>query len=405
MNICFFARGLPSDIDGIIGGMEVHTQELIKGLIRRGHKVTLICLIAPGHPNGSMEFRECLRIFYVGETQWVTKKFFREAANLFKKLNEEERFDLVDSEEIGYGFSFAQYFSGDIPFIVTVHEVFMRKIRDEASRSFKNLIKSGNNYFKYRIRFHRRYRMILNRAVKIIAVGVQQSCDLKREYEISDNKIKIVSNGIDTDQFRPDSAEDLKAKLKLSGEKIVVAPGRIDKYKGFDVLISAFHLVLKKWKDAKLIIVGNGPFQMDLEKMANSLGIEDRVLFTGRIPYEDMPKYYNIAEVIAFPTLRTECFPLVALEAMSCGKPIVASRIGGLMEIIKDGIDGILAEPGDISDLEKKLLMLFDNDNLRAELGERARNKIIKRFSLERMVDETIDVYQEVLNASTQSSK
>lgn len=398
MNICIFARGLPSDIDGVIGGMEIHTQELIKGLIKKGHKVALICLIAPGHPRGSVEYRGGLRIFYVGERQWVTKNFFKEAAEAFKKLNEDEKFDLVNSEEIGYGFSFAQFCSEDIPFIVTVHEVFMRKMRDEARRSLKDLIITGNKYLRYRIFFDRRYRIILNKATKIIAVGMQQSYDLKREYNIPDDKLKIVSNGIDTDLFRPGFAEDLKTKLNLSGEKIIVAPGRIDKYKGFDVLLYAFHNLLKRFENTKLIIIGNGPFQMDLEKLAYNGNIKDRVLFAGRIPYEDMPKYYNIADVIAFPTLRTESFGLVALEAMSCGKSIVASRIGGIMEIIEDGMDGILVEPGDVSDLENKLQNILGDESLRTELGKNARKKIINKFSLDRMVDETINVYQEVLN-------
>jgi glycosyltransferase involved in cell wall biosynthesis len=413
MKICMLARGLPPDVTG---GMEVHTQELIKGLRERGHKVTLINLITPNHPEGSkVEIGENFRVFFVGDKPRITVKFHRDCADLIKELNAEENFDVVHSQEVGYGYGFARFSSQDIPFVVTMHGVPMTEIRDlfriKSIRStvlvcrklliykalYRHLFPSASHGI---LNIDTGHKVVLNRADKVIAVGSRLLKDIKDQYGISHGKLTYIPNGIDTERFRPQTAEKLRARWDLSDGPVILAPGRIDRYKGFDILMKAFPAIKERWNNAKLFIVGEGPFLADLKNMSQRIGIgADDVTFTGKIPYQDMPLYYNLADVVVFPTMRSESFGLVAAEAMACGKAVIASRIGEIPEFIVDNKDGVLVKPGDVEDLKKKILAVLEDKGFAAEMGERARAKISREFSLDSMVERTIDIYKEVSNA------
>lgn len=408
MKICMLARGLPPDVTG---GMEVHTQELIKGLTKRGHKVTLINLITPNHPEGTrVEAGENFRVFYVGDKPRITVKFHRDCADLIKKLNAEENFDVVHSQEVGYGYGFARFSSQDIPFVVTMHGVPMTEIRDLFRiKSIRNTILVCRKLLIYKALYRHLFpsassgildidtghKVVLNRADKVIAVGSRLLKDIKDQYCISHGKLTYIPNGIDTEKFRPQTAEELRARWDLRDGPVILAPGRIDRYKGFDILMKAFPAVKERWNDARLFIVGEGPFLANLKEMSQRIGVDD-VTFTGKILYQDMPMYYNLADVVVFPTMRSESFGLVAAEAMACGKAVVASRIGEIPEFIADNNDGVLIKPGDVEDLKNRMLEVLEDRCFAAEMGVRARAKISREFSLDSMVERTIDIYKEV---------
>ncbi|GAJ06472.1 unnamed protein product, partial [marine sediment metagenome] len=127
------------------------------------------------------------------------------------------------------------------------------------------------------------------------------------------------------------------------------------------------------------------------------LTLTKRVFFLGKIDNKEIHKFYNLADICVFPTLRSEGLPYVILEAMACEKPVIASRIGGIPSIIKDRENGLLIEAGNSSQLEQRIVKLLNDKNLAKNLGENARLHIIKEFSLHNMIQKTIRIYQGVV--------
>ena len=238
--------------------------------------------------------------------------------------------------------------------------------------------------------------IIYKKADRIIAVSNELKEDIKKQCKIPEEKLVTIPNGIDVNKFKPMNVEDLREKWKLTDEKVILSVGRIDEQKGFNFLLKILPDILKGNK-VKLFVIGTGLYLEKLKKMTKKLKIEDKTIFTGRIPHENLPKYYNLAEVFIMPTMLSEGLPLVIPEAMACEKPVIASNIGGIPTVIENYKDGILIEPGNLKELKERFLEVLNDDELASKLGKNARKKVVEKFSLDRMVENTIKVYEEVL--------
>lgn len=390
MNICMFAKGLPVHI---IGGMEIHVQELTEGLIKRGHRVAII---TTKHPKGvEKEEKNNLKIYYVGDKPLkYTKEFYKSAAVVFEGLNKRMDFDVVHSQSTS-GFGFAKFCKDEIPLVVTLHGTIRSEIKSALStRTVKGFVVASYLFYKWIT--SPVDKITLNRSDKIIAVSNELGMDAKRQYKVSEEKLVVIPNGIDINKFKRIEVYDLKEKLKLTDEKIILSVGAIHKQKGYHLLLRILPDILQT-QQVKLVIIGTGFYLSDLKSIAKRLNISDKVIFTGRVSDEDLPKYYNLADVCVFPTLRMEGLPLVVPEAMACEKPVIASRIGGIPTAIENNKDGILIEPGNLAELKAKILAVLSDEELAKKLGENARKKVVERLSLDRMVEDTIVVYESVI--------
>jgi len=392
MNICMFAKGLPVHITG---GMEIHVKELAEGLVRRGHKVTII---TTRHPEGRKKEEEegNLRIYYVGDKPLkYTRTFFKESVKLFKNLNEKNKFDIVHSQS-GAGVWYALKCKKLAPLIITFHGTALNEAKSLRNTGLigwgKGLYILVKDFINYHI-FN--YKLFFEKADKIIAVSNELAEDIKRQYKVPEEKLVVIPNGIGVSKFKPMPVDNLREKLGLADEKVIVSVGAISKQKGFHLLLKILPDILKEYKNMRLIIVGKGPYLQKLKDMAAKFGIENHVIFAGKV--SELPKYYNLADIFAFPTLRYEGLPLVVPEAMACEKPVIASRIGGIPTIIKNNIDGILIEPGNLKELKERIMEVLRDEELAKKLGKNARKKVVEKFSLDKMVEDTIKVYEEVL--------
>ena len=237
-------------------------------------------------------------------------------------------------------------------------------------------------------------RLLLKRADKIIAVSHQLCDDIRQQYRLPEEKLVTIPNGVNIDRFKPLDVSDLKERLNLSGEKILLSVGKIEKQKGYHLLLKILPDILKV-HDVKTVIVGGGSYLTTLKKLTIKFGITDKVIFTGEIPHKDLPRYYNLADIFVFPTLMKESFGLVVAEAMACERPVIASRIGGVPTVIEDGKDGFLTKPNNLRDLREKILVLLGDEKLAKKIGKTAREKVVRRFSVDRMVNDTIKTYEE----------
>jgi glycosyltransferase involved in cell wall biosynthesis len=177
---------------------------------------------------------------------------------------------------------------------------------------------------------------------------------------------------------------------------IIGSCGRlVDEHKRFSDLIRALSLVRRQYQNAKLLIVGKGPDEPMLRNLAVELGVSDNVLFTG-YQSETRP-YYEVMDVFALASAH-EAFGLVLVEAMYADLPIVATRVGGIPMVVKDGETGFLVEPKAPAELADRFMELIKNTALRKSMGLRGHERAVAHFGAERYVREFDELYQRLAN-------
>lgn len=391
MNICIFAKYLPVHVTG---GMEIHIRDLVNGLIERGHQVFII---TSRHPKGRKKEEEGdLTIYYVDGEAWYIKKwrYNRNSLKLFKNLNNHKKFDVVHCQSFeGYG-AMGRY-RQHIPLVMTSHGTSFNEIRTilEGRQKLKSFL--GLPFLmKYYLVDE---RVIFQRSDRVIAVSHELKEDIKRHYKISEEKVVVIPNGIDTNKFKPINVNGLREKWGLTDEKIVLTVGNLWRMKGYHLLIKIL-LELLDEGNIKLFIVGSGTDLDYLKRIAQDLNVVDNVVFTEKVSDKKLVELYNLVDVFALPSMwHSEAFGLVNAEAMACGTPVIASRIGGIPTVIENYKDGILVEPGNLKELKEKILEVLRDDELAKKLALNARKKIVEGFSLDRMIENTIKVYEVVI--------
>jgi glycogen(starch) synthase len=196
-------------------------------------------------------------------------------------------------------------------------------------------------------------------AVTVICEGLRNDLTGRG---IAADKITVIPNAVDIDQFSvggtPDSA--LKMKLGLGSSRVLGFIGSFYAYEGLDLLIAALPAILKQIPDVKVLLVGGGPQDAALRQQVMALDLKERVVFTGRVPHHEVNRYYDLIDVLVYarhPMRLTELVtPLKPLEAMAQGRLMVASDVGGHKELIQDGKTGVLFRAGNGGDLASKVI-------------------------------------------------
>ena len=173
-------------------------------------------------------------------------------------------------------------------------------------------------------------------------------------------------------------------------EPLLVCAGRLQQSKGLDVLIRALPTLCARFPSLTVEILGEGPMRLQYEALAKELGVERRCHFAGKIEQAQVLKRMSSAWVTVVPS-RAEAFGLVNVESMSMGTPVVASRVGGIPDIVRDGVDGFLVPPGDPEALAEKLAILLGDRELREQMGRNARDRFFSTFEQSMVVREQAD--------------
>jgi len=269
----------------------------------------------------------------------------------------------------------------DVPHVTTFHTLAKTKLRARA----------GENESDLRISVETR---VAEDADGIVVSTAQEKQDLVRLYQTPPHKVHVIPAGVDLGLFRPTDPVQARRKLGLTEKKIILYVGRIEALKGLDILLNAVALMEER-TDVRLLIVG-GNLEQDreldrLKLLATQLGIEDMVTFTGALKQTELPNYYSAADVFVLPSYY-ESFGLVALEAMACGTPVVASRVGGLSTFVKDGETGYLIPWHCPEPFARRLDMLLANPALVETMGKAARAKA-QEMSWSEVADRMLDYY------------
>ena len=217
------------------------------------------------------------------------------------------------------------------------------------------------------------------------------------EHGIRPDKVVRVYNGIELDRYDRDlySGNGVRENLNISQSvPLIGVISRLVCEKGLEFLVQAAPIVLDYVPDAKFLVVGEGPLEMELRNLAGRLELSERVLFTGF--RSDIPEVLSALDVLVLPSLR-EGLPMILLEGMAMARPIVATNIEGISEVVEHGKTGILVPPEDSQALAKGIISLLRDKDRAQQIGQAARKRVEERFSVQTMVRETEAVYESVV--------
>ncbi len=246
----------------------------------------------------------------------------------------------------------------------------------------------------YKTRLSRRIFPCWGDAVIAISKAVQTH--LRDDFKMTDDRVALIFNGIDIRVFMPVSPEakqQLRHKYNLGGEFIVGIIARLADIKGHDILIESMKIIHAHMPDAKLIIAGEGKMETRLKDMAKISGLAQAILFypVTRKPSEILP----LLDVFILPS-REEGFGLAILEAQAAGVPVIASRVGGIPDLVEDGKTGSLVAPEDPVALAQTILeALRDKDRL-ARIAKAGRRSVENNYGADTMVEKTLTLYKRV---------
>jgi len=209
-----------------------------------------------------------------------------------------------------------------------------------------------------------------------------------------DKDIEVIYNFVDTKLFKPGKNAQLRKSIAPNNEKVLVHTSNFRPVKRVCDTIKILSLV-KKELPAKLLLVGDGPDRSDCERLVRDLGLQDDVIFLGK--QDGLEELLIVADIFLMPS-QSESFGLSALEAMSCGLPVVSSSVGGLPELVNHNETGFIAEFGDINRMAKYVLDLLTNEKKYKKFSKNAREKAVTSFDKKNVVPKYLEYYEKILS-------
>ena len=235
----------------------------------------------------------------------------------------------------------------------------------------------------------------------LIAFTAEEKDNLISIYGAQPEKVKVIPCGVDTDLFRPMDKGKARSELGLpNSSQILLFAGRIQPFKGIDILLRAVACLLDN-RELHLFIIGGDSESDDeltrLRTLSTELGLDGKVTFSGAMEHGEMPLFYSAADICVVPSYH-ESFGLVAVEALACGIPVVASRVGGLATIIKDGETGYLVDKLSPEAFAQRLELLLGDEKLQRRMGDAARPSVMK-YEWSMVARQVLNVYEELTGA------
>lgn len=389
MRIGIFTDTYPPYINGVSTSIKM----LEKALTQKGHDVFIVTvnpddmkyryedngriIRIPGIPTGIYDYR--LTGIY--------------PARVLKKIKD-WNLDVIHSHtEFGVG-TFARLIAKqyNIPLVHTYHTMYEDYVHYITHGYFNKTSKKLVEYFT---------KFYCDKTATELIVPSKKTYDLFKEKYTVDRNVHIVPTGIDVDRFyienlNENELEQLKKDLKLlKNEKIITYVGRLAEEKSIDILIESQQILSKKY-NCKLLIVGDGPDLKRFKLLAKKLGIEDKVIFTGAVPWEEVPKYYGISDIFATAST-TETQGLTVIEAMASGLPVICATDEAFKNVVIDDLNG--KEFSNKKQYKKCIEELLKDDNKLKMMSRQARITA-DSHSLRYYADKILYVYNCAINSN-----
>jgi len=250
------------------------------------------------------------------------------------------------------------------------------------------------------------FRWMANYAWQTASLITTNSAELRDEairLGAPAGKFELIIYGVNSAQFVPshEGSVELRAALGLSaGDVVVLGVGRMVHKKGFDVLIRAIALLHELHAHVKAVLIGEGDLKAQWQKLAVDSGVGERVLFVGRVPYDQIARYYNMADMLAMPSVThpVDGLNVCVLEAMACAKPIVASRVAGNPLVVADGINGIRVDERRPEQLAHAIARLADAPALRVKMGAASRKRVEEEFDWPHLAAHYLREFEDIIS-------
>lgn len=383
--------------------MQDHTRSLARGLALLGHDVEVI---ANRHPDGLVvETRDDARWHYLASTAQHPRlprrgrDWLAQTVEAFEALHRERPFDVVHSESTSAIGLVRKGVHRRVPVVVRFHgntfDLGRAAILRARAGSWRDKVREAKALVWLvadSLQYGQWYRFrpcVWSVPSQQEFEGTLKDCLLRRSLG------RTIANGIDADLFRPRAREATRRELGLADGPLLAAVGRLNREKGFDVALRALAELDGPFADARLVIVGDGEERAALERLIEGAGLQQRVLLVGAHPHAAVARYIAAADVFLFPTLRAEAAPLILPQAMATATPVIASRIGGIPEVVgSSDACGVLVPPGDVDALAAGIRSLLADPETRQRVGAAARERILAGYTVERMVEQTIELYE-----------
>ncbi|MBI4199610.1 MAG: glycosyltransferase [Chloroflexi bacterium] len=374
------------------GGMSVYVRELSRGLGRLGVAVDVYTRVHDPAEPSVVELGPNARVIHVqggepglGKADLFARlPLFLEGLLAFQRQHG-LRYDLVHTHYwlSGWvGLRLAREWGH--PLVATFHTL----------AEVKKRVRVGEQEDERRTAVERE---VVARADRVIVSTPHERAALRHLYGAREDKVCVVTPGVDLAMFRPGSRQAARLRLGLNGHRVLLYVGRLEPIKGAEVLLRAV-ASLEPGEDVCLLVVGGdgeGDERVrDLRRLAQELGIQDRVDFLGSQRHDLLPYFYQAADVCVVPS-HYESFGLVALEAMACGTPVVASRVPGLQTIVRDDRSGYLVPWHCPDAYAGRIEVLLANEDLRQSMGREGRS-IADALGWERTAARVLEVYREL---------
>jgi D-inositol-3-phosphate glycosyltransferase len=388
------------------GGMNVYVRELTRQLGRLGVHVDVFTRSQDEHvPHVSHDLGYGNRVVHVpaGPEHPVPKQELAEYLPQFVAgiqefaAQRQLSYDLVHSHYWLSGLAAGELKKvWQIPVVHMFHTLGVMKQR--VARQ------PGETESEYRIRGE--YE-VLRLADKIVAATPAEQAQLQWLYRAVTDKIVIIPPGVDTSHFYPIPMDEAKEYIGVQPcENLCLFVGRIEPLKGIDILIDALAILRQQGIEMCLSIIGGDPNSGEegtsvemarLQAIREKAGMQDFVAFLGKRNQDTLPYYYSAAEAVIVPS-HYESFGMVALEAMACGTPVVASQVGGLAFLVQDNVTGFTVPVDEPAALAEKLAILMTDHNLREQMGVQAA-EFAKEYAWEKIANRILNIYEAVLGS------
>lgn len=222
--------------------------------------------------------------------------------------------------------------------------------------------------------------------------------EVTRQLGVTIEKSVFISNAVDANKFRPDITRGIvRARYGIPADHcLILCPRRLVPKNGLEFLIESLPIIHQRFSNFSVLIAGDGPEKEKLHRRACELGFQHSVIFAGNQNNDQLPEFYADANIVAIPSLK-EATSIAGLEAMASARAVVASNVGGLPEIIDDGVNGLLVPPRDPEALARALMRLIETPELRNQLGDAARTRVERKFTWEHVANETTKAYERAI--------
>ena len=381
------------------GGMNVYVLQVAKELGKRGNKVDVFTRWHDPNDPQIVHLGDNTRVVHLEAGPYDKTKagLHRYVPEFVRKLRQFQR-----AEDVSYDMVHSHYWlsglAGEklaqewgVPHIATFHTLARTKMFARVGEREPKLREAAE--------------LRVMKSVDAVVVSTEQEKqDLSRLYDTVPYRVEVIPAGVDLDLFRPMDRAKAREQLGLAEKRIVLSVGRIQPLKGLDILIGAMSK-LEDTADTRLVIVG-GDLGRDVEltrlqTLTARLGLQDAVSFVGAVKQAELPTYYSAADILVMPSYY-ESFGLVALEAMACGLPIIASRVGGPRMFVRQGEVGYLIPWHCPEPYAQRIEVLLSNAALRDSMGRAAKVKA-GTMGWDKVANRTLGLYSSLAGPASES--